>query len=297
MRRFRRALSPTFAVLVTLLMSTACDAGRADPDVPKQRPGGAGDLLVGAVLNFDGGQVDGRKFSSPPLTEATTFLRNWVEFRRDGTVSGTYGCTPFRLTADVRADDLTLKGDSPAATVSGCPQRLTSFEQKLKEVFTGHLAISERKPDRAGEDGTLDLKNDRGDRVALSVTRPARGFFGARWHYWYVQGDDGGQGSDPDSRRISWIFHENGTMTGRLVCNGVTARAHFTGDVLTVSAMRPTTHRKCNPIQEEQDESWMARSDPFTYGVGGAGTRLVLRPHSPDPHGVVETLFKREGSS
>ncbi|MFE3771365.1 META domain-containing protein [Streptomyces sp. NPDC059122] len=135
---------------------------------------------MGAVLNFDGGEIDGRKFESPPPTEETTYLRNWVEFRHDGTVVGTYGCTPFRMTADVRATDLTLEEDTVTAAVEGCPQSLMSFERQLGEIFTGHLAISARKAERAGEDSTVDLKNDRGDHIALSVTRPAQGFFGTR---------------------------------------------------------------------------------------------------------------------
>ncbi|MEU7641741.1 hypothetical protein AB0C11_37875 [Streptomyces sp. NPDC039016] len=111
MPSFLRVLAPAVTVLVTLLTFTACDLGREGPDVTKQRLGGPGDLLVGAVLNFDGGEIDGRKFESPPPTEETTYLRNWVEFRHDGTV---------------------------------------------------------------------DLKNDRGDHITLSVTRPAQGFFGTR---------------------------------------------------------------------------------------------------------------------
>ncbi|SHL43228.1 META domain-containing protein [Streptomyces yunnanensis] len=296
MRSFRRVRALTVTMLAALLTFTACDVGPAGPNVTKQRLGGAGDLLVGAVLNFDGGEIDGRKFESPPPTEETTYLRNWVEFHRDGTVAGTYGCTPFRMTANVRATDLTLEEDTPTAAVEGCPQSLTSFERQLKEIFTGHLAISEQKAQEEGQNGTIELKNGRGDHITLSVTRPAQGFFGTRWKFWYVQLDDGGQGSDPDDKTVSWIFHENGTMTGKLVCDDFTAQAHFTGDVVTISSMRLTTHRKCAPGQAEHDEGWLGTPPPYTYGVFGAGTRLTVRPHTTDSHGIVETLFKRDGS-
>ncbi|MFI1205164.1 META domain-containing protein [Streptomyces sp. NPDC020883] len=301
MRPLRRALAPAVAVLAALLtLTTAGAPGRTDGGgAARKLLGGPGDLLVGAVLKFDGGRIDGRKFDRPTPTEETWHLRNWVEFHRDGTVSGTYGCAPVQLTADVRANDLTLGKDGPDARTDGCPQDVAAFEKQVGRLFTGHLTLSEQK--RGPDDGAriVNLKNDRGDYVTLSQTRPAQGFFGTQWDFYFAQYDDGGQYGGPEHGKISWIFHEDGTMTGKLPCNDFTARAHFTGDVVTASAPTLTTHRKCSEGRAREEESWLDPLPPSTYGVSEDGSLLTLRPEEPsgpEPGRKLEDNFKRAGS-
>ncbi|WP_172450493.1 META domain-containing protein [Streptomyces kasugaensis] len=75
----------------------------------KKGPGGPGGRLFGGIWTFDersltvdGQEVHGPEFSSP-----------WVEFRDDGTVAGDYGCTSFRMKAELEATTLTLGEDVP----------------------------------------------------------------------------------------------------------------------------------------------------------------------------------------
>ncbi|MFE7312584.1 META domain-containing protein [Streptomyces sp. NPDC057555] len=282
--------------MAALLTLTACSAAPERVGGAKKHLGGPGDVLVGAVLGFDGGEVDGQKIESPPPTPASRFLRNWVEFHDDGTVSGTYGCTPFRLTADVRATELALTKDGPQARTEGCPRTIAAFEKQVKKVFTGRLTMSERKVDPAQQERTVDLKNEHGDYLSLSVTRPAEGFFGTKWVFYFSQYDDGGQYGGPPGVKISWIFHEDGTLTGRLACNDFKARAHFTGKVVTLSSATLTTHRKCNGLESE-DESWLETAYPYSYVVSDAETRLTLRPQTTGVEpSMLYKVFKRAGS-
>ncbi|MYT29303.1 MULTISPECIES: META domain-containing protein [unclassified Streptomyces] len=304
MRPLRRALAPAVALVAALLTLTTSSAApeRADGGGTAARKllGGPGDLLVGAVLGFDRGRLDGREFRSPDPTEETAHLGNWVEFHRDGTVSGTYGCTPFRLTADVRATDLTLTETGPKAESDGCPQAIANFEQQVGALFTGHLTLSERK--HTPDDGSarlVDLTNDRGDYLTLSEIRPAQGFFDTQWDFYFAQYDDGGQYEGPKDAKVSWIFHEDGTMTGKLPCNDFTARAHFTGDEVTFSTPTLTTHRKCSEDRSAEDESWLHAPPPSTYGVFDHGSLLTFRPENPsgpEPGRRLEDNFKRAGS-
>ncbi|GGU93867.1 hypothetical protein GCM10010211_70930 [Streptomyces albospinus] len=135
MRLLHRAFAPAVAAPAALLMFTACSVGpeRAhggDATAPKKRLGGVGDLLVGAVLTFSGGEVDNQKFEPPPSTDETWPSRHRVEFHDDGRVSGTYGYSPFELEANVRASDLTLREQGPAATTEGCPRSVAAFERQ-----------------------------------------------------------------------------------------------------------------------------------------------------------------------
>ncbi|WP_189301912.1 META domain-containing protein [Streptomyces albospinus] len=52
--------------------------------------------------------MDGQEVHKPPNASP------WVEFRDDGTVAGDYGCTPFRIKAELEATTVTLGEGLPA---------------------------------------------------------------------------------------------------------------------------------------------------------------------------------------
>ncbi|WP_169314052.1 META domain-containing protein [Streptomyces piniterrae] len=66
--------------------------------------------------------MDGEK------VEGSYDARPWVEFHEDGTVSGDYGCTPFRVKAELEAAELTMGEDLPVPTPSATPAPPTDGE-------------------------------------------------------------------------------------------------------------------------------------------------------------------------
>ncbi|MFE7662747.1 META domain-containing protein [Streptomyces celluloflavus] len=93
----------------------------------KKGPGGPGGRLFGGIWTFDQLTVDGQEVHQSEIVSP------WIEFRDDGTVAGDYGCTPFRVKAELAATTLTLGEDvsvlpAPSATpappdeVAWCPE-------------------------------------------------------------------------------------------------------------------------------------------------------------------------------
>jgi heat shock protein HslJ len=82
---------------------------KASASPTKKGPGGPGGRLFGGIWTFDELTltVDGQEVHGPEIASP------WVEFRDDGTVAGDYGCTPFRMKAELAATTLTLGEEIP----------------------------------------------------------------------------------------------------------------------------------------------------------------------------------------
>ncbi|MFK8843869.1 hypothetical protein [Streptomyces sp. Ac-502] len=106
------------ATLAALLTLSACGGGSgrgtgADGDgapgdlsapaiSAERRPAGAGGRLAEGVWKVREVRIGGQEENLPPEARA------WIALHGDGTASGDYGCTPFRLKAEVSATRLTL---------------------------------------------------------------------------------------------------------------------------------------------------------------------------------------------
>ncbi|TJZ54410.1 META domain-containing protein [Streptomyces piniterrae] len=314
MQLFHRRPAFLVAALATLLTLSACAAAPAEDEgtngnpsahptasasAAKKKPGGVGGLLSGGLWKIQGIVVDKKELPAARIS------RPWVEFHGDGTASGNYGCTPFRVKADMRATALTV-GDSidtsdtaspsrpasPSPSASGSPdkpvpcdpqdasaeQELTKFEKQLKNLFTGPLTIS-RAPDPWKDGRTmLDLKNRRGDSITVVQLR-SEGFFRTRWKLDALTYYDSRHNPFPDDAEVYYDFHANGAVSGKLGCNDFTGRADFSGPQVTFHDAFLTTHRTCSPENVEGETHLireMNRSLTYSYAVLDGGDSLSL---------------------
>lgn len=253
------------ALLVALLTFTSCGSPRAGsggkaPERPTpwttpKGPGGYGGLLLGARWRVDWVTVDGRNIDAPPDAGA------WVEFSYDNTAVGDYGCTPFRTSATVTATTLTVGADTSGATPDdACPAKERAFEERMRKILTGGpLAVAERV-----DDLSMTLKNQRGDYVALQMLWP-QGLFGAPWQLQNLIVSDATIDMTA-GKEVHFVFHRDGTVTGKGGCNGFKGRAAFAGQHVTLYPLTRTTHRTCSrEIMSEEDG--LLDQDPRTFQV------------------------------
>ncbi|MFD7481945.1 MULTISPECIES: META domain-containing protein [Streptomyces] len=252
------------ALLVTLLTVTACSpragSGGKAPDRPTPwtmptGPGGYGGRLLGARWRVDWVTVDGRNIDAPPDAGA------WVEFGYDNTAVGDYGCTPFKSSATVTATTLTVGTDTSGATPDdACPAKERAFEQRMRKIFTGGpLAVAERV-----DEFSMTLKNQRGDYVALQMLWP-QGLFGAPWRIEYLNVADTPVDMTA-GKEVYFVFHRDGTVTGKGGCNGFKGRAAFAGEHVTLYPLTRTTHRTCSRKIMSQEDGLLDQ-DPRTFSV------------------------------
>jgi heat shock protein HslJ len=252
------------ALLVALLTVTACSpragSGGKAPDRPTPwtmptGPGGYGGRLLGARWRVDWVTVDGRNIDAPPDAGA------WVEFGYDNTAVGDYGCTPFKSSATVTATTLTVGTDMSGATPDdACPAKERAFEQRMRKIFTGGpLAVAERV-----DEFSMTLKNQRGDYVALQMLWP-QGLFGAPWRIEYLNVADTPVDMTA-GKEVYFVFHRDGTVTGKGGCNGFKGRAAFAGEHVTLYPLTRTTHRTCSRKIMSQEDGLLDQ-DPRTFSV------------------------------
>ncbi|MFF4513487.1 META domain-containing protein [Streptomyces mirabilis] len=252
------------ALLVALLTVTACSpragSGGKAPDRPTPwtmptGPGGYGGRLLGARWRVDWVTADGRNIDAPPDAGA------WVEFGYDNTAVGDYGCTPFKSSATVTATTLTVGTDTSGATPDdACPAKERAFEQRMRKIFTGGpLAVAERV-----DEFSMTLKNQRGDYVALQMLWP-QGLFGAPWRIEYLNVADTPVDMTA-GKEVYFVFHRDGTVTGKGGCNGFKGRAAFAGEHVTLYPLTRTTHRTCSRKIMSQEDGLLDQ-DPRTFSV------------------------------
>lgn len=253
------------ALLVALLTFTSSRPPRAGgggkalerptPWTTPKGPGGYGGRLLGARWRVDWVTVDGRDLDAPLNAGA------WVEFSYDNTAVGDYGCTPFRTSATVTATTLTVGADTSGATPDdACPAKERAFEERMRKILTGgRLAVAERV-----DDLSMTLKNQRGDYVALQMLWP-QGLFGAPWQLQNLIVSDATIDMTA-GKEVYFVFHRDGTVTGKGGCNGFKGRAAFAGEHVTLYPLTRTTHRTCSrEIMSEEDG--LLDQDPRTFQV------------------------------
>ncbi|NUP18608.1 MAG: META domain-containing protein [Streptomyces sp.] len=257
------------SLLAALLLVTACTSTETGPSTapPTSKapdtPDTNGELMAGAAWYVQWVTVGGRTTAAPGPRAAA-----WVEFGDDGTAEGHYGCTPFKAAATFTATALTVgeKTDS-ASPAERCPASHLAFEEKLRKLFSGPLTINRRV-----DDLTMDLKNQRGDYVAVKLLRP-KGLFGSRWQLTHRVGDDGSVIPITGGSAVYYVFHRDGTVTGNTGCNDFTGRAVFYRDLLTMYQPVRTTDRTCSEELMRQEHTLLTYTkNPRRMGYGNALT-------------------------
>jgi heat shock protein HslJ len=280
------------ALLVALLTVTACSpragSGGKAPDRPTPwtmptGPGGYGGRLLGARWRVDWVTVDGRNIDAPPDAGA------WVEFGYDNTAVGDYGCTPFKSSATVTATTLTVGTDTSGATPDdACPAKERAFEQRMRKIFTGGpLAVAERV-----DEFSMTLKNQRGDYVALQMLWP-QGLFGAPWRIEYLNVADTPVDMTA-GKEVYFVFHRDGTVTGKGGCNGFKGRAAFAGEHVTLYPLTRTTHRTCSREIMSQEDGLLDQ-DPRTFSVV-AWRGIIFEDHTPGLDALAYNFIRVTGT-
>ncbi|MFJ4873329.1 META domain-containing protein [Streptomyces sp. NPDC088757] len=259
--------------LLALFAVTACgpsgpqseekSSDRPTPWVAPKGPGGYGGRLLGARWHVDWITVDGRNIDAPPDGGA------WVEFGYDATAIGDYGCLPFKTSITVTATTLTLGAETSEKPDGTCSAEERAFTQRIRKVFTGGPLTVAKRVDA----WSMTLKNPQGDYIALQMLWP-QGFFGAPWRLQYLIGADATIDMVAGEEAY-FVFHRDGTATGKAGCNTFKGRTAFAGMQVTLYPMSRTTHHTCSQTIMTQ-ENWILRLSGHTYTImTGGGVELL----------------------
>jgi len=269
--RSRAALS---ALAVTGLLATAaCGSESGDGD-GQSGSGSVGTRqtaadITGKQWNVDSVTVDGKKRDAPAGAH--------IEFAKDGTVGGNYGCNHFGASARIRGDTITV-GDDTVKTRMACTDEGTmDFESRLGDAISDSTITAEVDNDR------LTLTTRDGHTVELTAERPA-GLHGTKWDVTgTVRGDaKGGTGGgsavalpSEAEGKVHLTFDRKGTVTGRLGCNTVTAKATV-GDGTITLGTPGTTRKMCSDSLMGTERSLLKLfGDTVKYRLKGSNLTLT----------------------
>ncbi|MER5408289.1 META domain-containing protein [Streptomyces sp. NPDC002769] len=237
----------TLSVLTLLPLAVACGTETAGGD-----PGGTGSSSVtaahgtgvtGVHWNVDSLTVDGRTTRSP----GGAYLR----IDRDGRVSGNLGCNGFGSTATVKNDRVDF-GDV-RMTEMACGKTPMAFEKSLVRVFGRDTFTTAVKGDR------LTLTTGDGDRVGL--TREADvPLHGTKWTITSVGAGDVARPLPAGAAAYFVLDRRRGTLSGRLGCNSVSAKATVRDGHITLGAPR-TTRMVCDASLMDTERTLLSLFD------------------------------------
>ncbi|MFF1472692.1 META domain-containing protein [Streptomyces mirabilis] len=214
----------TLSVLTLLPLAVACGTQTAGGG----SAGTGSSPVTGVHWSVDTLTTHGRTRQAPD----SAYLR----IGEDGRVSGNLGCNTFGSTA-------TLKGDrvdfgTIEATDMGCQKDPMSFEQSLSHAYVDNTFTSEVKGDK------LTLTTDGGDRVNLTK-EPDAPLYGTKWTVTSLGDGDVAQSLPEGADAHFTLDKANGTLSGRLGCNHVTAKATVRDGHITLGAAK-TTRMMCD---------------------------------------------------
>jgi heat shock protein HslJ len=120
----------------------------------------------------------------------------------------------------------------------GCQKDPMSFEQSLSRAYVDNTFTSEVKGDK------LTLTTDGGDRVDLTK-EPDAPLYGTKWTVTSLGDGDVAQSLPEGADAHFTLDKANGTLSGRLGCNDVTAKATVRDGHITLGAAK-TTRMMCD---------------------------------------------------
>jgi heat shock protein HslJ len=205
--------------------------------------------ITGKQWNVRSVTVDGKEHAAPSGAH--------IEFAKDGTVGGNYGCNHFGASAEIKGDTITV-GDDTVKTKMACTAKGTmDFESQLGE------AISDSTIKAEVDDDELTLTTADGYTVNLTADKPAD-LYGTKWNVTGTvksdakDGTEGGSAvalSDEAEGRVHLTFDkEKGTVSGELGCNRVTAKATV-GDGTITLGTPGTTRKMCSDSLMDTERS------------------------------------------
>ncbi|GAA3819125.1 META domain-containing protein [Streptomyces phyllanthi] len=221
----------TLTALTLLPLVVACGSETAGSDSVGSDTGGSQLSVTGVHWTVDSLTVDGKKSEQAPDGA-------YLEITEDGKVNGNYGCNGFGSTATVEGDSITF--GNAQSTEMACDDVPATFEESLR----GTLADKELKAEVA--DGKLTLTSKAGDKVVLSEEKPAQ-LYGTKWRITSLVDKKTSQPLASDAADKAWfsIDKKDGTLSGSLGCNQITAKATVRDGQITLGTPG-TTRRMCD---------------------------------------------------
>ncbi|MCX4906927.1 META domain-containing protein [Streptomyces sp. NBC_00878] len=237
------------ALTVTGLLATAAcgtESGSGTSDSRSGSGSGAGSVstrtateIIGKQWNVQSVTVDGKTRLAPAGAH--------IEFGKDGKMGGNYGCNHFAATAEIKGDTITI-GNNTVKTEMACTTKGTmDFESQLGGVISSSTAKAELNDDKL----TLTMEN--GTTVDLTAEKPAEPaeLYGTKWNVTGMtkdaaKGDSAVALVSEAEGQVHLTFDEKGTVSGKLGCNKVTAKATV-GDGTITLGTPGTTRMMCSP--------------------------------------------------
>jgi heat shock protein HslJ len=202
---------------------------------------GADKPLTGVVWSVDSVTVDGTTHRSPADAHVT--------IGDDGRAEGSYGCNTFSAKAAFEGDKVRL-GDA-TSTGMACDKKPMDFERTLAATLTDAELATDLKSDR------LTLTGDNGDTVHLHKSQDAK-LHGTRWAV-----------TSPGAKGEAHLTFDakKSTVTGRLGCNHVSAKATVRDGSITVGT--PTTTRMMceDSLMDTERALLRALKGPIDYRI------------------------------
>ncbi|MBQ0881849.1 META domain-containing protein [Streptomyces sp. RT42] len=199
------------AVAALAPLAAACGTEKADGGSGSV---GAGEPVTGVPWSIDSVTVDGTTHKAPGSAR--------VVIHESGEASGSTGCNTFSARAEVDGERVRLS--DPMFTEKGCADTPPDFEKSLGRTLATSLTART-------EGDRLTLTTSDGDTVELSKPKDAS-LYGTEWTITQAEG----------KARARLTFDKDAkTVTGRLPCNHVNAKATVGDGHLTLGA--PATTR------------------------------------------------------
>ncbi|MFD0056819.1 META domain-containing protein [Streptomyces sp. NPDC005047] len=208
----RRKTLTVAAVAALVPLAAACGSEKADDGSASV---GAGKPITGVQWSIDSVTVDGTTHKAPDEAR--------VRIDDAGEAEGSTGCNTFSARADVKGESVRLT--DAMFTEKACDKTPVEFEKSLGRALTTGTLTTESEGDG------LTFTTSGGDTVELSRAKDAS-LYGTKWTVTGpAQQDRAHLTFDPEAK----------TVSGRLPCNRVNAKATVSDGRITVGA--PATTR------------------------------------------------------
>jgi heat shock protein HslJ len=230
----------TLTALTLLPLAVACGT---QPGSGSSSVGAGSSPVTGVHWTLDSLTVDGRTRQAPE----SAYLR----IGEDGRVSGNAGCNSFGSTITLKGDRVDF-GDIQM-TDMGCPKAPMAFEESLSRTFAGGTFTSKVKGDE------LTLTTDDGDRVDLTKEQDAP-LYGTRWKVTALGDADVAHSLPAAAKAYLVLDKKQGTLSGSLGCNHVSAMATVRDGHITLGAAK-TTRMMCDGSLMDTEKTLLSLFD------------------------------------
>jgi heat shock protein HslJ len=236
MDRQKQRMTLTAAAMLVPLMA-ACGSEKADSgsgSVGAERP------VTGVRWSVDSVTADGKTQKAPTGAHVTI---------DKGRAEGSFGCNKFGADATVDGDRIRLS--KTMATEMACENQSMAFEKTLARAF------SDQELKAKVDDDRLTLTTAGGDTVRLTKAKDAP-LAGTKWTVTTPKADG----------RAHLTFDEKkGTVSGRLGCNKVNAKATVSDGHITLGPPA-TTRMMCEDSLMASEKTLLrAFNGTLRYGV------------------------------